>query len=197
MESVKVTRRRQGSLLLAGLVATAGGAGWSTYDTLFLASLIAAGGLMWSSHRPVAWLMAGTMAAGGLVWASLDPAGCSTGSKMRLAYEKLAGNIPFVGWDEVKRAALSSCFASFEDKPAFAQRIQRLEEKTVAGKSWELYRTDLGKFWMRGPGQDLLTWLIWEVVEKDNYQSGAAKIRPGDTVIRLWGSCWGIHPLRP
>lgn len=48
---------------------------------------------------------------------------------------------------------------------------------------WELYQTDLGKFWLPSPGENLVMWLVWEMAIQKDYENHDARILPGDTVI--------------
>ena len=170
--------------MAAGIIATAAGAGWSVHDGLFLAAIVAGGGLLWSTRDRKAWLVAAPIMLVGLVWSSLDVNGCSVGSKIRLFYEKLAGHLPYVSWSDVRAKAFSTaCYASFERRPDLEASIRHLGENTVGGRKCELYQTSLGKFWIPAPGKGLLTWLIWEIAIQQDYESGEVVIRPGDNVI--------------
>ena len=183
-DTAAVSRRRKGALLVAGLLATAGGAGWHIYDSLMLAAVVAAGGLIWTSRQWKAWLIAVPMATGGLVWSGLDTKGCSVGSKARVFYEKLVGHLPYVEWSALSREAFSpSCFSSPRDTPELEAGIKNLENKTVDGHKWELYQTSLGNFWIPAPGKGLLNWLLWEITVQHVYESGKVTLHPGDTVI--------------
>lgn len=177
-----LSRLRIGTLATAGFIAIAGGAVWSVHDSMFLAALVAAGGLLWSSREWKAWLVAAPMVVGGLLWSSLDPAGCSSGSRVRLVYEKLVGHLPYVGWDQIKRQALSAC-AEEQGPVAIEQTIRELAQKIVQGRKCTLYRTNLGDFWIPEPGKGLLSWLLWEISVQHDYESGRVAVSPGDTVI--------------
>ncbi len=178
-------RRRLGTLLLAGLIASTAAIGgpW-TYDSFFLASLVAAGGLVWTTQGWKARLVAGTMVLFGLSWSALDVAGCSLGSRVRLVYEKAAGHLPYISWGEVSRGVFKrACFASYDRNPEIPQSVQWIGQKNIAGHDLEHYKTPLGEFWISPPGKNLLEWLMWEITKEQVYESGEARLRPGDTVI--------------
>ncbi len=48
--------------------------------------------------------------AAGLFWSSLDGYRCSLWWKGRVVYAKLAGDIPYVSWDNVRGAVFSRCY---------------------------------------------------------------------------------------
>jgi len=179
-----IARRRQGALLAAGLIFTAGGATGNTHDTFLLAALVAAGGLLWSSRGWKSWLVATPMALAGLTWSCLDVTGCSIGARARLLPEKLLGHLPQVGWGELRRQALSfPCQLSPEGHSGLQSAIRLVRDQTLNGRQVELYQTPLGEFWIPGPGKELLTWLVWEIQQQGLYENGQVAIRAGDTVI--------------
>ncbi len=53
----------------------------------------------------------------------------------------------------------------------------------MEGRDWELYETELGRFWLTAPGKNLLMGLVWEMKVQRVYESREVVIRPGDTVI--------------
>jgi FkbM family methyltransferase len=61
--------------------------------------------------------------------------------------------------------------------------VELLEEKVLAGQKCERYRTRAGDFWIPAPGEELLKFLIWEMMVQSDYESSEVAIRPGDTVI--------------
>ena len=169
---LRVQQRRQAALVLAVLVVIAGVI-WGIYDTVLLVSLVGAAGLIWSSRERKAWVLAALMVAAGLGW--------SAWWRGRIVSGKLSGHLSYLEWSDIERAVLAPCPG--RPVPWVAERTKLLGEKTVEGQKWELYETELGKFWLTAPGKDLLTWLVWEMRVQRIYESGEVAIRPGDTVI--------------
>lgn len=126
-------------------------------------------------------LIATVGAAVGLWRSGLDPNGCSAEWKARIIYEKLAGHLSYVGWPDIRRHVLEPCYDRLDPHPQ--ERTHHLEDKMVEDRKWESYQTDLGKFWVPGPGKDLLTFLVWEITVQRDYESSAVAILPGDIVI--------------
>lgn len=178
-----VSRRRKATFLVAGLILLVGQGLWPFHDALFLAALVLAAGLVWSTPGRNAWLVALFIASAGLGWSSIDPYECSMWWRGRLFYEKLAGHLPYVAWSEINNKAFSRCCSFYQVEAKIKQGIQLLGDKVVDGKKWELYQTSLGPFWIAAPGKDLLAWLLWELTMQRDYESGQVAIRPGDTVI--------------
>ena len=170
------------ALLLAALAAVSGVIR-ENFDYLLLAHLIGAAGVIWSTRGRRAWLVAALLAAPGLYWSSLDDNGCSIWWSGRVVYAKLAGSLPYVGWDDVRSHVFGPCYALNRPHQGVAKRITRLDEKVLGGRKAELFQTDLGAFWIPASGQIILTWLVWELTVQSDYESGTVKIHPGDTVI--------------
>ena len=164
--------------MLAALVAT----GWigGIYDALLLMSLVCAAVLIWSSRDWKAWALVAVMVTAGLGWSSFDQSGCSAWWTGRIVYGKLSGHLPYLEWNHFLRAVFARCSGP---NPGVAGTIRLLREKRVEGRKWELYESELGKFWLTGPGKGLLTWLVWEMSVEGVYESGEVVVRPGDTVI--------------
>jgi len=182
VQLVATVHRRRAALLLAILIVLVGSV-WDIRAAFPLASVIAAGGLIWPPRKWWRWPMAASLVAGGLLWASLDQSGCSVWLRSRIAAQKLLGNLPYVGWSDIARNVLTPCATWEKPDPRTAERVLRLDQKTVGGRELELYQTDLGRFWIPAPGRHLLTFLLWELTVQHDYESGEIVIRPGDTVI--------------
>jgi len=128
----------------------------------------------------IALIAAVAMAVG--LWRSvLDSTGCSAGWKARIIYEKLSGHLPYMGWPDIRRYVLEPCYDHLDPHPL--ERTHHFEEKVVDGRRWESYRTDLGNFWVPAPGENLLTFLVWEITVQRDYESKEVGIRRGDIVI--------------
>ena len=187
LSEASVVRRRKAALVLAVLIAAAGVI-WRVHDAVTLALLVCAAGLIWSSREWKAWVLAALMVTAGLGWSSFDPSGCSAWGRGRIVYPILSGHLPYLEWNDIPRAVFAHCWGpnpavTERPHPGVAERIKLLREKTVEGRKWELYETDLGKFWLTAPGKGLLTWLVWEMRVQRVYESGEVLVRPGDTVI--------------
>ena len=183
VESVTASRRRQGTLLLAAFIGGAAWLLWSLHDSFLLAALVAAAGVLWSSRDRKSWVLASVMVAIGLYWSSVDANECSTWWRGRIIYEKLIGNLPYIGWDQIQHEAFSPCHTFYKAESQLLKTIEPLGQKVVNGRNWELYQTGLGPFWIAAPGRDLLAWLVWEITMQHDYESGGVAIRPGDTVV--------------
>ncbi len=172
----------------------------SPVDAYWRASLALAAGLIWSSRERKSWLAATTVVLAALVLTGFDARGCSTGSKVRLAYEKLAGHLPYLTWSQIGRDAFSrACFAT-PDSPETERGIQQIGEKVVDGRQLALFRTSMGDFWIAAAsdGRQTLAWLQWEIDIRRDYESGGVVLRAGDTVIDC-GAHVGVftrHALR-
>ncbi len=182
LSELSVLRRRKAALVLAVLIAAAGYI-WRVHDSVTLALLVGAAGLIWSTRGWKAWLLTGAMVAAGLLWSRMDGIGCSAWWRASVVYEKRRGHLPYVEWTDVQRKALGPCYALPKPHPEVEKSIHQVEEKVVEGRKWELYQTELGKFWLTAPGKELLTWLVWEMRVQRVYESREVTIRPGDTVI--------------
>ena len=182
LPEVSVLRRRKAALVLAVLIAAAGHI-WRVHDGVTVALLVGAAGLIWSTREWKAWTLAGVLVAGGLGWSRVDQSGCSAWWRASVVYEKRRGHLPYIDWSDVQRKALGPCYAATNPDPEVEKSIHQVKEKVVEGRKWELYQTELGKFWLTAPGKELLTWLVWEVKFQRVYESGEVAIRPGDTVI--------------
>ena len=177
---VRVLQRRKAALVLAALIAAAGHI-WRIHDGVTLALLVGAAGLIWSTRGWKAWLLAGVLGAAGLGWSNIDQSGCSAWWRASVVYEKLRGRLLYIEWNDVQRKAFGPC-CSMPD-PEVEKSIHQVKEKVVEGRKWELYQTELGKFWLTAPGKELLTWLVWEMRVQRVYESREVAIRPGDTVV--------------
>lgn len=177
LTEVKVLQRQKVALVLAALIAAAGHL-WRVHDGITLALLVGAAGLISSSRERKAWILAAVMVAGGLGWSRIDQSGGSAWWRASVVYEKLRGRLPYVEWNDVQRKAFGPCCGSEVEKSVY-----QVEEKVVEGRKWELYQTELGKFWLTAPGKELLTFLVWEMTVQRIYESGEVAIRPGDTVV--------------
>jgi FkbM family methyltransferase len=171
-------------LLVAAMIMTGAGEGWwSAFDAVFAAALVIAAGLIWSTGQWKAWALATSMVLGGLLASSMDVSGNSAGARARLAYEKVVGHLPYLGWRELGRLVISERFETPAVQRRFQADIRKIEEKAFNGKACERFHTSLGKFWIVAPGEDLLKWIVWEITSQRVYESGGVAIRPGDTVI--------------
>ncbi len=153
------------------------------HDTPLMAAAVASAGLLWSSRERRAWLMATVLVAAGLFWSRLDGCHCSTWWRGTIVSSKLAGQIPYVEWNDISRAVFSRCDSICTPRPEVADSVQWLEEKVVDDRQFDQYETALGKFWIIRPGKFILTWMVWEMLSQSDYESGEVKILPGDTVI--------------
>jgi FkbM family methyltransferase len=175
------SRRRQAALVLTAVIAVAGWS-WFGHDTLLLAALVWAGGLLWCSRKWRAGLLATAITAAGLWWSSLDLRRCSAWWRGRVVYEKVIGHLPYLGWKGIKRQILSPCYEIRKSDPG-VERAVFVEDKIVDGQKLELLETELGDFWVPAPGRGLLSWLVWEIAVQVEYESDPVAIRIGDTVI--------------
>ena len=177
-------RRRQAALLATGMIICGAAAGWwQAHDAALFAGLALAAGLVWSSRSWKAWALAVPMALLGVAWSAMDTSGLSIGSRVRLAYEKVIGHLPYLGWRDLAALAVSERYESSSAQQPLEAAFRKLEDGTFNGKACERYQTPLGKFWIAAPGRTLLKWIVWEISGQKVYQSGAVSIRPGDTVI--------------
>lgn len=182
LEGHTTSRCRQIALALMGLVILAGGI-WPFHDVFLVAALVGAAGLIWSSRQRAAWFVAGALAVAGLLWSWADSEGCSAWWRGRIVYEKLVGHLRYMGWKDTGRAVFAPCSLVRRPDPRIEDRVRFLSEKIVDGDKWELYETDLGKYWIPAPGRQLLTWLVWEMTVQHDYASEGVKVLPGDMVI--------------
>ena len=182
LPEVSVVRRRKAALVVAVLIAAAGVI-WRVHDAVPLALLVCAAGLIWSTREWKAWVLAALMVAAGLVWSSLDARRCSVWWRGKIVYGKLSGQFPYVGWKDINRSVYAPCVTLEKPDPRIAGGTKLLREKRVEGRKWELYETELGRFWLTAPGKKLLMGLVWEVRVQSVYESREVAIRPGDTVI--------------
>jgi len=182
MQSESVSRRRQVGLVLAVFVAAAGMI-WAYHDSIFLAAVVLAVSLVWSSREWKAWLVAAMLLASGLFWSSIDVRGCSAWWKGRVMCEKAAGHFTYLDWPEIVRWVASPCYTFDEPDPKVAESIRLLDEQRIDGRKRELFATNLGNFWLPAPGRELLTWLIWEMTVQKDYESEGVGVRPGDMVL--------------
>ncbi len=170
------------TILSAVLVTLVGGWIW-IHDTPLLLALVLTAGLIWARRPKTAVVVAVVLVALGLYWSTQDITGCSVWWKGRIAYSKAKGELPYVGWNDVVRAVFSRCYGLAWPHPGVAERVNRVETKVLNGRDCELYRTDLGNFWIPAPGNAQLSFLIWEMSIQQVYENGAVRIRPGDTVV--------------
>lgn len=103
--------------------------------------------------------------------------------KMAVVNEKLPGHLPYLGWGQVGRLALSPTQKLFAPEPAVADTVPLVAERTVDGRKWEMCQTSLGQFWIPAPGRGIVSFLDWELTVQRDYQSGNVRIHAGDTVI--------------
>ena len=183
LEQPVIRRRRWLTLLAAGVVVFVGEGLFVFHDSLLLAALVLAAGALWSTHGRKAWLVALGMAVAGVAWSSIDPHECSVWWRGRPYYEKLAGHLPYITWEEIRHKSLTGCCTFYEAEEEVRAGIKLLAEKQEAGKKLEFYQTQLGPFWIPAPGKDLLAWLVWELTMQHDYESRQVVIQPGDTVI--------------
>ena len=172
------SRRLQFSLVVTALVIVLGSF-YSVSETVPIASVVAAAGLIWSTRRLGAWLMAGGFLLIGLIWQLLmGDYQCSPWGQARIVIAKLSGAIPLVGWEDVWKGGTTRqlCYGSSELDVAL------LDQKSVDGHIWEQYATPLGKFWVPAPGEPV-SWEVWELLSQSVYESRNVSIRPGDVVI--------------
>ena len=170
------------TILAAVLVAFAGSWIW-IHDTPLLLALVLTAGLIWSRRPKAAAAVAVVLVALGSYWSSLDITGCSVWWKGGIAYSKAKGDLPYMGWNDVARSVFSRCYGLAWPHPDVAERVNQVETKVLNGRECELYRTDLGDFWIPAPGNSQLSFLIWEMTVQRVYENGAVRIRPGDTVV--------------
>ena len=182
MQSVSVYPRRQIGLVLAAMIVVAGGIG-GYHDAITLAAVVLAVSLIWSSREWKAWLVAAMLLAAGLFWSSIDARCCSAWWKGRIVYEKLAGRFFYVDWSHIRRHVSSPCYTWGGPDDEVNDRIKFLEEKVVEGRTRELFQTDLGNFWLPAPGRSLISFLIWEMTVRRDYDDGDVSVQAGDTVI--------------
>jgi FkbM family methyltransferase len=175
-------RLRQIALGLTVLVVVVGLV-FSYHDTLLLACLITAGGLILSRRDWRAWSIAAVFVVGGLFWSSLDGSNCSAWWKGRIVAAKLTGNLSYLSWGSLGHGLVSPCYSPENPNSAKVESVELVQEKLMAGQKCELYRSSAGDFWLPAPGKELLKFLIWEMMEQSDYESSEVTIRPGDTVI--------------
>ena len=177
-----VNQRRQTSLAVAGVAAIVGGI-LEIHDTPLVAVTIAAAGMLWSTRELRAWLMAAGLVGMGLFWSSLDGACCSTWYRGRMFYAKVAGDIPYVAWSDVRRSMFAACTYSALSAGKRADSVTLLAEKTVDGQKLEQYRTKIGDFWISSPGRETIAFAVWEITAQSDYESGEVALHQGDTVL--------------
>ena len=170
------SRRLQLSLVVTALVVVLGS--YSAYATVPIACAVAAAGLIWSTRRLAAWLMAGGFLLIGLVWQLMGNYQCSPWVQGRIVIAKLSGAIPLVGWEDVWKGGTTRqlCYGSSELDVAL------LDQKSVDGHIWEQYATPLGEFSIPAPGEPVSR-EIWELLAQSIYESRNVAIRPGDIVV--------------
>ena len=156
---------------------------WSVHDTPLLLAAAGGAGLVWATRRAGIFIGVVLAVVVALFWSSLDATGCSVFWRGKMIYAQLAGDLPYVPWKDARRAAFSSCYGLQNPDPVVAEKVFKLAEKIVNGRQQELYRTDLGDFWITAPGNPLLTFLVWEITAQNVYQNSEVRILPGDTVI--------------
>ena len=179
---MNIERRRQISLATAASAVVVGTI-LGIHDTILVAAVIGAAGLLWSTQGGKAWATAAVFVCGGLFWSSLDGRSCSAWYRGRTLAAKLAGQIPYVAWKDVSRAIFSDCHDPSVVNESSAGSIALLEEKTLDGQKLERYRTTLGDFWITAPGQETIAWIVWELTTQSYYESGDVVLHPGDTVL--------------
>jgi FkbM family methyltransferase len=170
-------------LAVAGLILIVGQGIWIFHDSLLLAAVVLATGVVWLHRGWRAWGTALAIASAGFTWSLIDPDQCSVGFRGRVVYEKLVGHLPYVPWSQVGHHTFARCASFFRGEAELAKQIRLVSQRVVKGKELEQYETPLGSFWIPPPGQELLAWLTWEISVQHDYESGQVAIRPGDTVI--------------
>jgi FkbM family methyltransferase len=133
-----------------------------------------------SKRGKVLLLLAALMFAAGL---GLVKGHFSLRCRKAVVSEKLAERLPYLGWGQVVRLVLSPGHTVFQTGPALGDSVALVTERRVEGRTWELYRTTLGEFWVRAPGRDTVAAIDWELTVQHVYQSGVVRLRAGDTVI--------------
>ncbi len=183
LQEPAISRRRWLALLVTMVLVFVVHGIFGVHDALLLAALVLGAGVLWSTPGRKAWLVALGMAAAGLGWSSIDPYECSVWWRGRAYYEKLAGHLPYITWDEIRHKTTSGCSTFYEDEREIKAGNQLLGERQLAGKKLELYQTPLGSFWVPAPGKDLMAWLVWELTRQHDYESGQVVLKPGDIVV--------------
>ena len=167
-----------------GLMVLAGAVGlilrW--HDTPLIVAIVAAAGMLLTGRQRGPLVFISVLLAAGLFWSSLDGYRCSLWWKGRVVYAKLAGDIPYVSWDNVRGAVFSRCY-KLQPPAQLEDEVQWLEEKTLGEGKLELYGTALGDFWISAPGENIIKLIVWELLTQSNYESGGVAIQAGDTVI--------------
>ena len=182
MNNEVAVRRRRLTLVVVGLVVATGVVG-GIYDTLSLAFVIAAAGLIWSSKDRNARLVAVALITAGLSWSSLDQDHCSAWYRGKILCKKLSGGLGSIDWGVVWRGSLGPCCGTRAPGPEELNRVGFLKDSVIDGRRCELFEMDLGQFWIPSPGQGLLALLRKEIAVDHIYDTGDIKILPGDTVI--------------
>ncbi len=153
------------------------------YDIPLLCGLILFAGFVWTAHRRAALVTAVTLLPIGLFCSSYDIRGCSAWWRAQILVAKATGNLPYVDWSGVVSTASSGCYSIASTHPAVAATMSQLGERSVNGRSLELFQTQLGKFWIAAPGYPLLSFLTWEMAIQRTYEHGPVRIEPGDIVV--------------
>ncbi len=153
------------------------------HDTPLIVAIVAAVGMLLTGRQRGPLIFISVLLAAGLFWSSLDEHRCSLWWKGRVAYAKLAGDVPYVSWGNVSRTLFSRCYKYLQPPSQSEDEIQLLEEKTVGERKLELYRTPLGDFWISSPGEHVIKLITWELLRESNYESRGVEIQEGDTVI--------------
>ena len=162
------------------------------HDTPLLVAIVAAVGMLWAGRQRGAVVFVAVLLAAGLFWSSRDGYRCSLWWKGKVIYTKLTGEIPYVTWDGVKNAVFSRCYDYHKPPSYMDDAVKWVKEKTFDERKLELYRTDLGDFWISAPGEKVIKLLIWEMVTQAAYEGPDVGIRKGATsssiAVRTWGS---------
>lgn len=153
------------------------------YDTILVAFIFAAVGLVWSSRDRKAWALAAGFVLAGLFWSSLDTDHCSAWWRGKVLWEKTRGRLEFVEWDAIRRSVLGPCYETRTPSPDVLGRILMVKEEVVNGQERQLFQTSLGHFWIPAPGFSAVALIDWEITVEHGYDTEDTKIVSGDTVI--------------
>ncbi len=156
------------------------------HDIYAIPFLIAAVGVLVVNRQWKGWAIAAVFVGVALFWSRGDQRGCSTWWRTRYVVDKVAGQQPYVAWDDIWYAALDRghCFFPEGRDSELLESLTLLAEEEIGGHPFQQYRTQLGDFWIaEEDGRESLAWLIWEIDIDETYQGNAETIQPGDTVI--------------
>lgn len=169
-------------LLVAAAFAAVVGTVWFLYDPIFLWASVVAVGLNWFTRGWKAWVLTVALLAVGFALSRLMDSGCSVWWRTNLVYRKLRGDLSYLDWTGIPRLVFGPC-CEVNDPNPWLYGPSLLEEKTQGQQKLQLFRTDLGPFWVPAPGEETIKGIVWENTAEKNYESGAVKLHPGDTVV--------------